>query len=260
MGYSVLLPFLIQSLGWRSAYAANGLAFFLLTVPPAFFLLRDKAVRAGKEESRLGGSCEMEGISYNEALRMPQFWLIAVALLAFSASISITQHLPAHFVNKGFSAMESGYFMVVAAVGIVVTSAIMGALANKIGLVKALILASILYALSFGALSMASAPVMICVALCFVALGNCYTSLFAPIVVSDSFGLMDYPKLWGIMSMVTTLGQALGAPLWGISYDATGGYEAGMAVALITVVAVLILLIFAMRSAARRLRKASPAS
>lgn len=257
---SLVFPMLIQQLGWRIGYVLDGAIFLTLTVAAALFLLCSKPEEAlsmvrgqGDGDAQIAKDAQknLPGIPYKKALAMPQFWLINVALLAFSASITVTQHLIAFFVSVGFSSVTGGMFMSVAAVGVVLTSFVTGFVVEKAGLSKTMVGATILYVIAFILLSMAPSVLVICVVMLLLAIGNCYTSLFAPLIVFNAFGLCDYAGLWGIVSMVSTLGQAAGAPLWGLSYDITGGYQVGMWIAAVAVVIALVVLLGAMKSAAR---------
>lgn len=185
------------------------------------------------------------------AVRMPAFWIVCLSMLALSASITITQHLAAFFAGQGFDAVSIGLFMSVAACGVVIASFVGGALIEKLGLTRTLAACTVLYAASFLMLSKVFLAPLICVAVALLAIGNCYTSLFAPTIVSCVFGTRDYAALWGVVSMVTTLGQALGAPLWGLSFDLTGSYVFGMWIACVVCLLALAALAVCLRRSAR---------
>lgn len=256
---SMTFPSLIASTGWRAGYVADGLMFAALVVLAALFLLRSRPSDIGlapygaEAASDVGDSTAVRsGVLRAMALRMPAFWLVCLSLLALSASITVTQHLAAFFASLGFDVVMIGALMSVAACGVVAASFLGGVLIEKLGLVRTLVVSTALYALSFLVLSKAALAAVICVAVAFLAIGNCYTSLFAPAVVSSAFGTRDYAVLWGIVSMVATLGQAVGAPLWGLSYDLTGSYVVGMWIAAAVSLASLAVLVGCLRSASRR--------
>ena len=80
-----------------------------------------------------------------------------------------------------------------------------------------------------------------------MSIGNANTSVFAPDGLSSVFGQRDYAAIWGLVSMANVLGQAIGAPLWGLAFDLTGSYIPGMYVS-----AAVIALSFAMLAWASR--------
>lgn len=257
---SMTFPSLIAQMGWRVGYCACGCLFAFLVVFAALFLLRSKPAELGlspygAEEgvsAREGSHAPEQGVMLGAAVKMPSFWLICASMLVLSASITITQHLAAFFTGQGFDAVATGAFMSVAACGVVVASFAGGALIEKLGLSRTLIICTVLYAASFVMLSKVSLALLICVAVALLAIGNCYTSLFAPTVVSCVFGTRDYAALWGVVSMVTTLGQAVGAPLWGLSFDLSGSYVVGMWIACVVCLLALAVLVVCLRGASRR--------
>lgn len=253
----ILFPAVIGSLGWRAGYICMGLMVFLLTVPAGVFLLHSSPTEVGLKKygsdnvaAANAPASGAEGLTRNEALRSPSFWCSALAFLLFAITVSVTQHLAAYFVSVGMTATLAGIMMSVISGGIVITSALVGGISDKIGLAKTVISCSILYALSFVLLpvsGLAIAPV--CVALLFMSLGNAYTSIIAPVVTSTIFGAKDYPAIWGSISMACVLGQAVGTPLWGVSFDITGGYQTGMVIAACLNVIGMALILIALRRA-----------
>lgn len=246
MVMSFVLPSLIQSMGWGTGYVALGAFVFVLTVPVGLLLLRSKPadvelepygaafVREGA--STAGSTAELPGVAYRDALRMPQLYLIVAAFLIYLITVSVTQHLAAYFTSVGFDALTAGLFMSVISIGMIFTNAAAGTLSDKLGLMKTMALCSVLFAAGFVLLPASMAFALICVALVLLSIGNAFTSVLAPVVTGLVFGQRDYSSLWGVVSMACVLGQAIGAPLWGLVYDFTGGYELGMYVSAVLVV------------------------
>ena len=121
----------------------------------------------------------------------------------------------------------AGVFMRISG-GLIFTSSGAGIIADKLGLVKTLFLCSALYLVSFVLLPASSSIIVICIALVLMSIGNANTSVFAPMVTGAVFGQRDYAAIWGLVSMANVLGQAIGAPLWGLAFDLTGSYVPGM--------------------------------
>ncbi len=253
-----LFPAIITGVGWRAGYVCMGAMVFLLTVPAGAFLVHSTPAELGLEPFGAAGAAgvpaeggaekEAGGMTQAQALKSPQLWISVAAFLFFAITVSVTQHLAAYFVSVGMSQAMAGVMMSVISAGIIVTSAFVGGVSDKLGLLKTVVLCSVLYALSFVLLpvsGMAIAPV--CVALLFMSLGNAYTSIIAPVVTSTVFGARDYSAIWGMVSMACVLGQALGTPLWGLSFDLTGGYQSGMIVAAILNVCGMCLVVAALK-------------
>ena len=53
-------------------------------------------------------------------------------------------------------------------------------------------------------------------------------AVLTPLVVSEIFGIADYPRIWSILGMAPSIGMSISGPLWGAVYDLTGSYAIGM--------------------------------
>jgi len=257
----VVFPSFINLFGWQAGYVLLGAIVFALTTPVGIFLLRSTPAEVGllpygfKGESEAVAVENLTGISYSAALKMPQFWAFLAAFLLLAACIIITQHLPAYFVSIGFSSVSAGIFMSVISAGIILTNTAAGVVSDKLGLIKTFILCSILYALSYALLPATSSVAVICIALVLMSIGNANVSLFSPMLTGAAFGQKDYAALWGLVSMANVLGQAVGAPMWGLAYDLTGGYQIAMYVSATIAVAMCFVVIWSLRSASLKVEK-----
>ena len=82
-----------------------------------------------------------------------------------------------------------------------------------------------------------------------MSIGNANTSVFAPMVTGAVFGQRDYAAIWGLVSMANVLGQAIGAPLWGLAFDLTGSYTVGMYISAVVVAAAFAMLAWSLKTA-----------
>lgn len=233
MVLSLVFPSFILAFGWEMGYALLGVVVFALTVPAGLFLLRSRPADIGlapygAEEAGREGAQALDGVSYAQALRTPQLWITALAFLLLAITVMVTQHLAAYFVSIGFDAVMAGVFMSVISAGIIATNAIAGAISDRMGLLRSFLLCSGLYLASFVLLPAGSQIPIICIALILMSIGNANTTLFAPMMTQGIFGMRDYASIWGVISMASVLGQAIGAPLWGLAYDLTGSYQIAM--------------------------------
>lgn len=267
MVLSLVFPLVIESMGWKAGYVLLGVVVFALTTPVGVFLLRSKpadmglepfganagaavadvadAAGAQTETEATSDAPELPGVPYAQALKMPQLWAILVAFLLLAITVTITQHLAAYFVSVGFDAIMAGVFMSVISAGLIFTSSGAGVVADKLGLVKTLFVCSALYLASFLLLPASPLVPVICVALVLMSIGNANTSVFAPMVTNAAFGQREYAAIWGLVSMANVLGQAIGAPLWGLAFDLTGSYVPGMYVSAVIVAVAFLMLAWA---------------
>ena len=246
---SLVMPNIIQTLSWNTGYVCLGALIFILTVPPGLFLLRSTPQEVGLlplgyDEATVA-ECEdpssLPGMPYKDALRSPLLWIMILAFAIFAITSTITQHLPAHFVGIGFTPTDAGLFMGVMSAGVIITSFVAAMVVDKIGLTKSVVIASALYTVAFVVLSLINNAPLICVVLVFVSICNVNMTIFAPLVTSTVFGPRDYAAIWGLGCMANVLGQAVGAPLFGLSFDITGSYAPGMIIAAAGVVVACLL-------------------
>lgn len=260
MVLGVVFPTFINTFGWQAGYVLLGAIVFVLTTPVGLFLLRSDPREVGllpygyKNETSTGETSdskriELAGIPYGTALKMPQFWGFLAAFLLLAVCITITQHLAAYFVSIGFSAVTAGLFMSVISAGIILTNTAAGTVSDKMGLAKTFLLCSILYAASFVLLPATSSVAVICIALVLMSIGNANTSLFSPMLTGAIFGQRDYAALWGLVSMANVLGQAVGAPLWGLAYDITGSYVIAMYLSAVIIAAMYFVIAWCIKTA-----------
>lgn len=259
MVLSMVFPTLIESMGWQMGYVFLGVIVFLLTVPAGAFLLHPAPEDVGLSpygadangSAQAAEAHEEGGMSFGQALKSPKLWATIASFLLLAVTVTVTQHLAAHFVSVGFSAVIAGVFMSVISAGIIVTNPLAGVLSDKMGLMKAFLLCSALYLVSFILLPSTGSIAIICVGLLLMSIGNANTSVFAPMMTGSIFGQRDYAAIWGLISMACVLGQAIGAPLWGLAYDLTGGYAIGMYISAVVVATAFVILVVAQRADTR---------
>lgn len=261
MALGLVFPSVISGFGWQMGYIMLGAIVFALTTPVGLLLLRSNPSEVGllpygckdADQKHQGeqpdGETPEVGVSYGEALKMPQLWGFLASFLLLAVCISITQHLAAYFVSIGFSAVAAGVFMSVISAGIIFTNTAAGIVSDKIGLMRTFLVCSILYAVSYVLLPMTSSVAVVCIALILMSIGNANTSMFSPMLTGAVFGQKDYAALWGLVSMANVLGQAIGAPLWGLAYDLTGGYQIAMYISAAIVALAYFVVTWAFRSA-----------
>lgn len=265
MVMSLVFPAVIESMGWNTGYLLLGALVFALTTPVGLTLLRSTPEEVGlapygADEQSKENDCDKndlsvaEGVSYTKALKMPQLWVTVLVFILLAITVTVTQHLAAYFVSIGFSAIMAGVFMSVISGGIIVTNTAAGAVSDKLGPVRTFVLMSVLYLLSFAALPATNVIPIICAALILMSIGNANTTVFAPVFTEMLFGQRDYAAIWGLVSMACVLGQAIGAPLWGLAYDLTGGYQIGMYISAVLIALSIAALLWAAHSTQRAAR------
>ena len=215
------IAWVVADYGWRGAYIALAVAVVVVVLPGAFLLRRqiDDASTA-RAASHAAGMAATTGLS-PRALVL----LLSLAGVGCCVAMSMPQvHIVVLCMDRGFGAKAGAEMLSVMLAGGVVSRLAFGALSDRLGGLKTLLLGSLLQGM----------------ALCLFLLDGGLASLY---VVSLIFGLSqggivpayaiivrEYlpPKeagqRVGIVMSATILGMALGGWLSGWLYDQSGSY------------------------------------
>jgi MFS family permease len=109
----LLGTYVIPTFGWRTAYLVSAVISTVLLIPLALFLIRAKPEDKGllpdngeTGESKHGHALDAPepGLTMNEALKTPAFWLMVVSFTTFGlANAQVFQNNAPHLQSIGFS-------------------------------------------------------------------------------------------------------------------------------------------------------------
>jgi predicted MFS family arabinose efflux permease len=230
---------LIDSFGWRGAFAGLGVLVLAVAVPAALLFLRDPPHR-----DRSGATVGSEGATLREALRDGRFWLIAVSFLLVGGALSgVSVHLPALLSDRGVSAQTAaavmGGFGVSLLVGRLITGVLLDRFPAPLVTAGAVILPTLGVAMLAGG---ASGPQAV-VAAMLAGLGVGAEVDLMAYLVSRGFGQRAFGAIYGMTFALFTLGIGAGPAMMGLAHDHTGGYGAvlwGFAAAMSVAVVLLL--------------------
>lgn len=248
-----VVPPLIGSIGWRSTMLVMAAIMGATTILPGIFMIRnnpedeglvpygappaDKLLTTAKDEWE-------PGMSQQEALKNPWFWVLLAALAIFGITYGMTQHL-VNYLNLApwgvpVSAQVISTIVVLATVLLIPYKPLLGWVVDKIGLEKTLVLAFAIASIGFIIFAFARTPAVFIGSIFFVAVGLATGTVTPPLIGERAFGQRDFSKLWGILGMAYPVGLSVGASLWGLIPDFTGTYFWGfVAVPVVTAVYVI---------------------
>ena len=104
---SLVFPAFIIQFGWSNGYVLLGGVVFALTTPVGLFLLRSKPSDVGlapygaNATPAQSSNTDVSGLSFAQALRTPQLWVVALGFMVLAITVTVTQHLAAFFVSIG---------------------------------------------------------------------------------------------------------------------------------------------------------------
>lgn len=219
---------LITTYGWRTAMLSLSFVIWLLLVPAVVFLVKDRPQEVGMlpdGDSVVGDSAPIavSGLTLNEALATPTFWILALCAAAVFYPIFVTtQQFILQATKIGLTPQQASFSL------------------------SALFTVSVAGKFLFGWLSDRFAPANVMVACCLVMFGSTivllnlttstvflfllpfgfgYGGTFVLLqrIAADYFGNREYPKILGVLIVIETVGAAIGGLVTGRLADAAGG-------------------------------------
>jgi cyanate permease len=231
---AIFLPtystWLIQTFGWRSAFAGIAATWLFVALPVVFVFFREDRGAAGAAAAQAAPerAAELPGLTFRQGLRTRAFWLLVISFGCFSFfSMTVATNLVPLLSETGVSAMEAaGIASIMGLVGIMVRLSV-GALldrlpGNLIGMVTLLlpvIGASILLLDQPGAVALSIAVA------CFGAAIGAEMDV-ALYLATRHFGLKAFASLFNAVITFGAMMAAVGPFVGGKLHDLTGSYAA----------------------------------
>ena len=225
---------LISSIGWRQAYVVLGVIVIAVTIPVIGLFLRENPESMGlrpdgdepSERDHTAAPAAAMGLTRVEALRTTTFWLLVVTFLSLSIAFhACLIHLVPMLRDQGMSAEAAAGATSLLAIGILVGRVGTGVLLDRyfapyIGLV---FFFGFGIALVFLWLGSSLALMLLAAVLLGLAQGAEFDLM--AYLISRYFGLKQFAEIYSFVFSAFTLGGAIGPPLMGFAFEATGSYR-----------------------------------
>jgi MFS family permease len=231
--------FLVGHYDWRFAYRVLASALLVL-VPAVAFLVPWKRFYAGHPERAQGAKVASgEGWTLRKAMRTPLYWgLCQVFFFTATAMFTVIVQLVAFFVDVGFSPLSAASAF--GALGFMSAISVMGSgfTSDRFGYRQTITATFIGTATGMAmllVLTFVASPVLL---VFFVPVFGLCMGVRGPIVSSIStryFAGPNVATIYGTIYASNAVGAAFGSLMGGVLHDLTGGYRAGLAVALVSV-------------------------
>lgn len=226
---------LIQAYGWRTAMVLISLVIWVVLLPAVIFLIKNRPSDIGllpdgeapveEDDESPSKSISLTGISLAEAIATPMFWVFSFcAALIFYAIFVVSQQLNLYLQSPkiGFTPQQASNVQSLLFALSVVGKFLFGWLSDRFaGNRVMLISASTMFLATLFFLYFSSTTVYIFAILFGMNYGGTFVLL--QLLVADYFGIKEYGKILGAVTVVETVGGALGTFLTGKIADANGG-------------------------------------
>ena len=244
LGGFVLTPLthtLIANWGWRTSYAVVGVLVWVIVLPCAGLLLRDRPEPSGflpdgerpaTESGHSARPVAETSLTVAQAWRTTNFWCLCAAffLLSIAAHGFLIHFIPL-LTDRGLSGQTAAFYMAVLAISSIVGRAVSGFLADKAQL--AWVMGSKYIALGY---FLGAGLGIVCL---WAGEGAWGAGLFAvlfglslgsevdlfPYMVGRCFGLSAFAEIYGYTLAAFGLGGVLGPFLTGVIFDTIGTYN-----------------------------------
>ena len=221
MVISLILPGLIQELGWRWGYRILAVCWLILGICSVVLLGN------GSKRAVTRSDAPADGMTRAQALRSPKLYLLLAVSFILSAACGIQQQLPSVLSGYGFSAERVGVLMSFFTAALALGKIAQGLFYGRIGAVRGGVCIVVLFAVSFGILLF---PGLVWPGLAMLAVGMGTVTTLLPLLTRRAFGNREYAAIWGIVYSAANVGTLIAAPLFGLSYDLSGSYGGSMMV------------------------------
>lgn len=220
--WPVLLNSMAQGEGWRWIYTALAI-LTIVTVLPLTLLLRrriDATAQAAADTA-----AQTRALSTGYSPRQLQ-WMLAIAGIGCCVAMSMPQvHIVSLCVDMGFGAAAGAEMLSIMLLGGVVSRLISGALADRLGGIRTLLIGSTLQAIAlFLYLPSGGLASLYIVSLIFGLSQGGIVPSYA-VIVREYLPAREAGARVGFVMMMTIMGMALGGWMSGWIYDITGSYE-----------------------------------
>lgn len=229
LGNAILAPtnaVLIQRFGWNDAFQWSAL-LPLLMIPLVLWVVREKpdgAAGAAPAGAISPVTDQLPGMSYGDALKTANFWILAlIAMCTFYSILGMSSHVYLHMRGEGFDAQVAALgqtMMFTTGLGGKVGS---GLLADRFGR-KPIFVGTLGFMCAGAWLVPNTGEDGIWLALLLFGLGwgGLYTLL--QLLAADFFGVRHLGKILGTITVLDTFGGGLGPFVTGVLYDRNGSY------------------------------------
>jgi MFS family permease len=214
---------LIESVGWRSAYLVIGGALCLVGGGAAL-LVRDPPPHA-VAASGPSTPASARGMGVSAALADRRFWSLTAAwVLSGAVSLMISVHVVSYAHDQGIALASASFALTAFGFGTTLGRLAFGPLSDRLGPRPILRLCIALQVVTLTALPFGPPQEILLVLLALFGLGFTGADSIFVRAIPDVFGLRAVGAIMGVLSLGWRLGAAIGPAAAGFIHDATGSY------------------------------------
>ena len=272
-----LVGIIDQNFGWRATYLFSGSLVLALNVPLIFFVLKDSpepmgllpdgdqsreiaGLSDGKITTQTGteSSNSVKKTGLLSYLKRPALWSMGIGFAFIAIGYNAVTTHEVSFITD----MKVSGTVAAAALGVTlgigsISSFVSGWLADRLISRYVAILFFLLAVVGLLILIPPHTMSQVWVAVVIYGLGVGAVGTLLPIVTRDIFGAANFSALFGFSVVLFAVGNAIGAPLAGFMFDATGSYHSVFIIVIAIYAAAIFGIYFAFGANPKPLRRFS---
>jgi MFS family permease len=219
--------------GWHGAYLAFGAVEVLVSFPILLAFFRERAVSGARAQSRGANEVHPDGASairVRDALRDRTFWLLLGAQLAGGvAFMGVGTHVIGMMAQHGVTPPAAVWGLSLFAVGGFVAQLVSGAMLDRFDTPRVIVPFAIVSLLGLLTLYLSWNQPSALTAILLVGFGCGGLTSTMSYFVTRYYGVRNFSSIYGVLYPLLTLVAAPSPILVGAIFDATGSYDAAIA-------------------------------
>jgi MFS family permease len=224
MTISPFARFLISTYDWRTAMLTIGIAAWILLIPAALLVRQPPAAAAAGAGSARALSGNGAGLTAAQALRSPQFAVLALTFFACCAHSGPIFHMVSYAIGCGIPAMAAVSIYSVESASGLAGRLLFGIAADRFGVKLVLVLGLLLQSICIASyLAVNRLGEFYTLAVVFGTAYGGVMPLYA-VLARDYFGPRIMGTVFGAATMVSAIGMAIGPLAGGFVFDTFNSY------------------------------------
>ncbi|MEJ8553439.1 MFS transporter [Tepidibacter sp. Z1-5] len=224
--------YMLNNYTWNKAYLVLGIVSLVLTLPLILVLVKKSPDEVNQKPygyKEIQGNInaeEVSGYMLKDIKKSVTFKTIALSCFLINLIIlGIVTHFPSHLLDLGYDTSFVANASSIYLLSVIVAKVLLGSIFDKLGGKKGFLIGTSSFILGSLAMIFASFKIVAIAFGVLFAIGAGMATVSIPFLVGDIFGKKDYAAIFGLLTLLGTLGAVLGAPISGIIYDKFGSYN-----------------------------------
>jgi MFS family permease len=222
---AMILPVVAQSMisqaGWRAAYLVLGCLALLLGLPLSWRYIRERGL-VRHESAPVSHS----GMTWQQGLRSPAFWIIVAVLFVSSISMNgAITHLSALLTDRGITPRDAALCASMLGGSSLIGRIGVGWLLDRLFGARVALVVNLTTAAGIFLLARTNSFAVGCVAAAFIGIGAGGEAAITPYLLTRYFGLRAFSTLYGLTWTFYAAAGAIGPVILGRAFDLTGSYS-----------------------------------